>query len=126
MHVFPRRHWAVELKDGEPSYLPIPEGHEFSITGARAVNTESNKIVLEAIVQTIRLDRLGEEDDVAQSDIIDTTLAVIFPKFQPNMELDLNFSKFNIVSLRATGGNIVVTGIYNADDGLNTLENFAE
>ena len=126
MHVFPRRHWAIEIKDGEPSNLPVPEGHEFQITGVRAVSTEPNRIVLEAIVQTIRLDRLGEEDDVAQTDIIDTTLAVIFPKVQPNVDLDISFSKFNIASVRATGGNLVLTGLYNADDGLNTLENFAE
>lgn len=125
MNPFPRRHWAVELKDGEPTTLPFPEGHDFTITGARAVNTESNKIILEAFVQTMRLDRLSEEEDVAQSEITETTLAVVFPKIQPNVELDLSFSKFNAASFRASGGNLVLTGIFDMSDGLDLLENFA-
>lgn len=120
--MFSRKGWSLQLKDGEPAFIPVPDGHAFGINNIQASTTDSSKIIVEAIVQTIRLDRLADDDDVAQSDINDdVTVAVLFPKQDPNVRVNLSFSEVNTCSLRATGGDVTVTGAYDDADGLDML-----
>ena len=119
--MFARRTWTLHLKDGEPACIPVPDGYNFVITGAQATDSSADKIVLEGIIQTIRIDRLSETDEVAQTDITDTTFAVIFPKVNPNVELNLPFSSLNTASVRATGGDLVLVGMYDAASGIEAL-----
>lgn len=119
--MFARRNWTLHLKADEPAYVPVPNGHNFVITGAQAVDATAEKIVLEAIIQTIRIDRISETDDVAQTDIIDTTIAVVFPKTNPNVTLNIPFSQLNTASVRARGGDLILVGMYDAAGGIDEL-----
>jgi hypothetical protein len=119
--MFNHRSWSLELEDGAPANVPVASGHEFIIAGIHAVSTTPKKIVLEAIVVTIRPDKL-DDDDVAPTDTVDTVLAVVFPQSEPAIAVQIAFSGLNSASLRATGGNLVVTGFWEAQTGLGAHE----
>ena len=108
------RYWTLELEPDVPAELPVPTGCECAIKGICATDTSSKKIVLESKIHIIRIDRIGENDDVAPTEIVSPVLATIFPSINPCLKVNLQFSSFNTVSVRATGGKLVLTGIYNA------------
>jgi hypothetical protein len=118
--------WSLELEDNVPAAIPVPHGYFFMITGIHAVDLETPKIIVDAVVQVIRLDKLGEDDHVAESDVIDATLAVLFPRVSPALKVEIPFSKFNIASVRASGGRVLLTGFYETADGLTCLTDCKE
>jgi hypothetical protein len=120
--MFDQRSWSLELEDGVPANVPVASGHEFIIAGIHAVSTTPKKIVLEAIVMTIRPDKVGDDDDLAPTDTVDTLLAVVFPQSEPALSVKIAFSELNSASLRATGGSLVVTGFWRVQTGLRSLE----
>lgn len=110
--------WTLSLKDGEPESLPIPNGSECIIQQVQAPDLSAKRVVLEAIIQIIRIDRLEDEDDVAQTEIKQLVLATIFPGKNPIQQVNFQFSAFNIVSVRSSGGNLTLSGCYN-DSNVN-------
>ena len=120
--LFNKRSWSLTLKDSEPSYLPVANGCTCVITNICCSDTNAEKVVLEGIIQTIRIDRLEAEDDIAQTEIHSTVLASIFPKREPSMNVVIPFSQLNIPTVRASGGSITLSGIYFANSDVNELD----
>jgi hypothetical protein len=106
--------------------IPVPNGHSFAITGLHAVGESAEKIIIEAVCLVIRPDRVGEDDDTAPTDVKWAVIAVFFPKVQPFVELRLAFSILNLVSVRATGGPVMITGLWHADQSLQDLSEMCE
>jgi hypothetical protein len=117
------RHWSLKLEDGVEAEVPVPNGHCGAITGIQAADGDAVKIFVEAICVIVRTDKLDrdEDDEVQPTDHIRTVMAVLFPKIQPIAQLRIQFSMMNFMSMRATGGSVTVTGLWNPDDSLIAL-----
>jgi hypothetical protein len=115
-----QRSWSVHLQDGVVAEVPVPNGHVFDIRGIQAVDLTANKIVVEVLSIAIRVDKRNNDED-APIDVTRAVAAVLFPRVQPIAELSLTFSELNLVSLRATGGPVTVTGTWIANGGICDL-----
>ncbi|OHT10354.1 hypothetical protein TRFO_20400 [Tritrichomonas foetus] len=119
---FNQRNWTLELEPDVPAILPIPNGCPCIINGVYATDTSAQKIVLEAKIQIIRIDRIDEESDIAQTEVVSPILATVFPQINPSLSVHIEFSQFNVVSVRATGGKLVLNGIYDAGEKIPELD----
>jgi hypothetical protein len=117
--MFDRRPWSLRLEDGVEAEVPVPNGHLFDIAGIHAVDLTAAKISVEVISLTVRIDKLGDNDDIAPLDILHAVIAVLFPKEQPIAKVSVAFSALNVVSLKATGGAVTVTGTWAARAGIS-------
>ena len=120
--MFNKRSWTLTLKDKEPAYLPVPNGCSCVITGIHCSDISLKKVILEGIIQIIRIDKLGEESDTAQTEIRSTVLASLFPQQNPSVSVTIPFSQFNIPTVRSSGGPLTLTGIYYANSDINELD----
>jgi hypothetical protein len=109
--------WFLELEDETAAVIPVPRGHPFVIQGIHAPDSTAAKIVLNAVVGVVRLDTC-QDSDTPECDVCECVIAVVFPQMQPDVPLYLQFSAFNTVSVKATGGKLVVTGLYDAAQSL--------
>lgn len=106
------RNWTLELEPDVPAEIPIPGDCPFAIQGIYATDTTAEKIVLESKIQIIRIDKIV--DDVAPVEVVSPVLATVFPSINPCLSVNIEFTPLNIVSVRATGGKLVLNGIYDS------------
>ena len=119
---FHLRNWTLELEPEVPAYLPVPSGCPCIINGIFAKDASSPKIRLEAKTQVFRLDRLEDESDIAQTEIISSVLATVFPSINPSLSVHIEFSKWNLPSVCAYGGGLVLNGIYDNSQKISGLD----
>lgn len=111
---FEVRNWTLELEPDEPAYLPVPDGCECVIQGIYATDTSPQKIVLDAKIHIIHVERIDDETDIAPTEIVSTVLATIFPSINPSAQVKIAFSPFNKVAVCATGGKLTLNGCYDS------------
>ena len=115
-----QKRWDLLLNDDEPSMIPIPEGVNFIINQFHVESFNSKFVTIELIADTIRMDKLDDDDDEAVTKIDNIILATIFPK-NPDFSCQIPFSQYNRASLKAFGGKVFISGIFEQQ---NEFENY--
>lgn len=123
---FPEKWWTMILNNDEPSRPPVPTGSKFCVTQVEALDTNADRITLEMIVQTIRIDKVDDETDSAVTDISKVNIATLFPKKSTTQTVSIEFSQYNDVSFKATGGKLCLSGVYDNSEANGVMQDFAE
>lgn len=114
--MFEENFWSLKLANGVPAELPIPENSIFAITQIQSTDLSAEKITIELISTTIRVDKIQEQDDQVTTQIDNVFIASVFPKVNPTQTVMLPFSTLNKASLCANGGDVIISGIYKIDN----------
>ena len=116
------RFFCLHLKDGKPEVLPDSiQGRNGVVTRIQAESTDFQKIAVEAIAQVVRLDKIDDENDSAVSDFIGFTVGTVFPS-RPSTNVNVQFSYLNSLSFQATGGDVVISGLFSPENLLEPID----
>jgi len=111
--MYEKNRWSLSLTDLEPALVPVKNGYPFAITQIHVSNAKSDRVVVELIADIVRLDKLSDEDDTAVTQIDNIVIAVIYPNVSCDARVMIPFSQYNQASLRSSGGDIQVSGVYS-------------
>lgn len=105
--------WTMTIHAGKPERPPVPKGSKFILTQIQAADDKVDKIVVEMLTETIRMDKIDDETDTTVTDVADAFIAVIYPKKKSSVKTNLPFSEVNDVLFGCDCGEVILSGVYN-------------